>query len=188
MVLGLIAKWGTIAAGITIFILFVVRSSQVGIGNATNEIGSGIGNIGTGIGATGSGIAKFGQGIGAGITGLFSPLQFFKDLIYGATPNPTAAAANQNTVTTSTQNTTTTTTPKYAWNLTSYLSTLQQNQKNLGGQSALNTQAQNRSISIARGTGAGVTNSHRVSVRGGYSAGSASTQARRSAGKARHKK
>lgn len=108
MVLGLIAKWGSIAGGIVIFILFAVRASQVGLGNAGSEVGSGISNIGKGIGETGGGIAQFGQGIGAGITGLFSPLLFFKNLIYGADSsgtktNPTAAAANNNSVTTATQ-------------------------------------------------------------------------------------
>lgn len=109
MVLGLVAKWGSIAGAIVLFVLFANRAAQVGIGNAASEIGSGITNVGHGIGDTGSGIAKFGQGIGAGITGLFSPLQFFKDLIFGSggtgTNNPTAAAANNNTPTTTTQNT-----------------------------------------------------------------------------------
>lgn len=107
MVLGLIAKWGSIAGGIVLFILFAVRASQVGLGNAASEVGSGVSNVGKGIGETGTGIAKFGQGIGAGITGLFSPLQFFKDLIFGggSTTNPTAAANANQTPTTSTQNT-----------------------------------------------------------------------------------
>lgn len=110
MVLGLIAKWGSIAGGIVLFILFAVRASQVGLGNAASEVGSGVSNVGKGIGETGTGIAKFGQGIGAGITGLFSPLQFFKDLIFGGggstggtTTNPTVAANSQQTVTTATQ-------------------------------------------------------------------------------------
>lgn len=72
---------------------FFRRASEVGLGPAGSEIGAAFGSIGEGIGSTGSGIALFGQGIGAGITGLFQPLLFFRDLLFGGEPivnSPTA--------------------------------------------------------------------------------------------------
>jgi len=79
---------GIIAVGIAaVFSFFFFRrAGEVGLGPAGSEIGSALGSIGTGIGQTGSGIALFGQGIGSGITGLFSPLKFFQELLFGNTP------------------------------------------------------------------------------------------------------
>jgi len=79
---------GTITA-----FFFFRRAGEVGLGPAGSEIGAAFGEIGSGIGSTGSGIAAFGQGIGAGITGLFQPLLFFRDLLFGGEPivnSPTA--------------------------------------------------------------------------------------------------
>jgi len=80
---------------ITAFFFFR-RASEVGLGPAGSEIGTAFGEIGQGIGATGSGIALFGQGIGAGITGLFQPLLFFRDLLFGG--EPIVISGNPNTV------------------------------------------------------------------------------------------
>jgi len=72
---------------------FFRRASEVGLGPAGSEIGTAFGSIGSGIGSFGTGFASLGTGIGAGITGLFQPLLFFRDLLFGGEPivnSPTA--------------------------------------------------------------------------------------------------
>jgi len=72
---------------------FFRRSSEVGLGPAGIEVGSAFQSIGTGIGSFGTGFASLGAGIGTGITGLFKPLLFFRDLLFGGEPivsSPTA--------------------------------------------------------------------------------------------------
>jgi len=100
---------GIVAVGIAaVFSFFFFRrAGEVGLGPAGSEVGAALGSIGTGIGKTGSGIALFGQGIGSGITGLFQPLTFFRDLLFGGEPivnSPTAdtvQATNSNNLGTS---------------------------------------------------------------------------------------
>lgn len=69
---------------------FFRRAAETSLPQAAAETGSAFGSIGTGLGGFGGGIAALGQGIGAGITGLFSPLSFFKNLFPSNTP-PTIA-------------------------------------------------------------------------------------------------
>ena len=76
--------------------LFVRDAAATSLGQAGTEVGSAIGSIGSGIGQAGSGIASFGQGVGAGITGLFAPLLFFRELIFGN--EPIVQSENPNTV------------------------------------------------------------------------------------------
>jgi len=76
--------------------LFVRDAAATSLGQAGTETGLAIGAIGQGIGQAGSGIGAFGQGIGAGITGLFAPLLFFKELIFGN--EPIVISGNPNTV------------------------------------------------------------------------------------------
>jgi len=66
--------------------LFVRDAAATSLGEAGSQTGMAIGDIGSGIGAAGSGIAQLGQGIGAGITGLFAPLKFFQELVFGNEP------------------------------------------------------------------------------------------------------
>jgi len=79
--------------------LFVRDAAATSLGQAGTETGQAIGSIGMGIGQAGAGIGQFGQGIGAGITGLFAPLKFFQELIFGNEPivisgNPNNVQAN----------------------------------------------------------------------------------------------
>lgn len=69
---------------------FFSRAAQTSLPQAAAESGSALGTIGTGLGSFGSGIAALGSGIGSGITGLFSPLTFFSNLIARISP-PTSA-------------------------------------------------------------------------------------------------
>jgi len=76
--------------------LFVRQAAATSLSEAGSELGMAIGEIGTGVGQAGGGIASFGQGIGAGITGLFAPLKFFQELIFGN--EPIVQSENPNTV------------------------------------------------------------------------------------------
>jgi len=80
---------------ITAFFFFR-RAGEVGLGPAGEEIGSAIGAVGGGLGSFGSGISALGGGIGSGITGLFQPLLFFRDLLFGN--EPIVVSENPNTV------------------------------------------------------------------------------------------
>lgn len=102
MVLGIpntLIKYGSLAAGLILFGLFVNRAKTVGIGGAAGEIAGSIGTFGQGIGAVGSGIAELGKGIGTGTAKLFDPLFTLRDLIFppeaGNQPAPTAATQGQ---------------------------------------------------------------------------------------------
>lgn len=73
--------------------LFFRRAGEVGFGPAGTEVGTAFQSLGTGIGSFGTGFATLGSGIGTGITGLFQPLLFFRDLLFGGEPivnSPTA--------------------------------------------------------------------------------------------------
>jgi len=72
-------------AAISAFFFFR-RAGEVGLGPAGSEVGIAFQEIGGGIGSFGTGFKTLGTGIGAGITGLFDPLSFFKNLIFGNTP------------------------------------------------------------------------------------------------------
>jgi len=80
MVLGIIIKMGALVAGLVTFGLFVSRASQVGIGNAGQEISDAVGSFGQGIGEIGTGLETFGVGAGRGISGLFAPFQWLFNL------------------------------------------------------------------------------------------------------------
>lgn len=72
---------------------FFRRAGEIGLGPAGSEIGSAFQSIGSGIGAFGGGFSELGTGIGTGVVGLFKPLLFFKDLLFGGEPivnSPTA--------------------------------------------------------------------------------------------------
>jgi len=73
MVVGLILKFGGLAAGFIFFGLFAKRSVEIGIGPAAKEVADSIGSFGKGIGNVGTGFAALGTGIGSGISGLFAP-------------------------------------------------------------------------------------------------------------------
>ena len=72
---------------------FLRRAAETSLPQAAAETGQAIGTIGTGLGSFGSGIGELGQGIGAGITGLFSPLTFFSNLLFKNTPQQQAPSA-----------------------------------------------------------------------------------------------
>ena len=76
--------------------LFVRQAAATSLSEAGSELGMAIGDIGQGVGESGRGIASFGQGVGAGITGLFAPLKFFQELIFGN--EPIVQSENPNTV------------------------------------------------------------------------------------------
>jgi len=79
----------------TVFAFFFFRrAGEVGIGPAGSEVGEAFQSIGTGIGSFGTGFETLGSGIGGGITGLFKPLLFFKDLLFGGEPIVSAPAAD----------------------------------------------------------------------------------------------
>ena len=65
---------------------FFRRAGEVGLGPAGSEVGEAFQSIGSGIGSFGSGFEGLGKGIGSGITGLFAPLLFFRDLLFGGEP------------------------------------------------------------------------------------------------------
>lgn len=72
---------------------FFRRAGEIGLGPAGSEIGTAFQGIGAGIGSFGTGFASLGTGIGTGVTGLFAPLLFFRDLLFGGEPivnSPTA--------------------------------------------------------------------------------------------------
>lgn len=73
---------------------FFRRAGEVGIGPAGSEVGVAFQEIGTGIGAFGGGFGELGTGIGTGITGLFAPLLFFRDLLFGGEPIVSAPTAD----------------------------------------------------------------------------------------------
>jgi len=72
-------------AAISAFFFFR-RAGEVGIGPAGSEVGEAFQSLGTGVGSFGTGFQTLGTGIGKGITGLFDPLLFFKNLLFGNTP------------------------------------------------------------------------------------------------------
>jgi len=76
--------------------LFVRDAAATSLGEAGTQTGLAIGAVGSGIGEAGEGIGAFGEGIGRGISGLFAPLAFFKDLIFGN--EPIVQSENPNTV------------------------------------------------------------------------------------------
>jgi len=69
---------------------FFKRAAETSLPQAAAETGSAFGSIGSGLGGLGGGISALGSGIGSGITGLFSPLTFFSNLINRISP-PTSA-------------------------------------------------------------------------------------------------
>lgn len=73
---------------------FFRRAAETSIQQATAEVGASFGSIGTGIGTLGTGFSTLGTGIGSGITGLFQPLLFFKELLFGNEPIVNAPSAD----------------------------------------------------------------------------------------------
>jgi len=76
--------------------LFIRQAAATSLSQAGSELGMALGDIGTGVGQTGGGIQQFGEGIGGAITGLFAPLKFFQELIFGN--EPIVQSQNPNTV------------------------------------------------------------------------------------------
>ena len=76
--------------------LFVRQAAATSLSQAGSELGMAFGEIGTGVGQAGGGVRQFGEGIGGAITGLFQPLKFFQELIFGN--EPIVQSENPNTV------------------------------------------------------------------------------------------
>jgi len=92
LVVGLLAKYGSIAAALVLFTLFAKRGAEVGIGPAATEVASSFGTFGMGLGAVGGGVQSLFTGIGTGIAQLFNPLFTLRDLVFGPQAGQQAAA------------------------------------------------------------------------------------------------